>query len=159
MSAIKENPLITDLVSEKTSKLDSRLHFFGNCDELSCHIMEIRSIIEDEEIREELLCIVKELSIVMGEIALGKTKLEISHLDKLNELIRKYEKNNGILLEFVLPGQNLISSKIHITRCVARRTELTYAIVYNEYNTSKIIFEYLNKLSTFLYALALKFES
>ena len=103
--------------------------------------------------------------ILIGSIApdiakhLGKTKLEISHLDKLNELIKKYEKNNGIILEFVLPGQNLISSKIHITRCVARRTELTYAIVYNEYNTSKIIFEYLNKLSTFLYALALKFES
>ena len=73
---IKENPLVTDLVGEKTTKLDNRVLFFGVCDELSCHIMEIRNMIDDEEIKEELLVIVKELSTIMGEIALGKSKLQ-----------------------------------------------------------------------------------
>ena len=158
MSIIKENPLITDLVGEKTTKLDNRVMFFGECDELSCHIMEIRCMIDDEEIKEELLTIVKELSTIMGEIALGKSKLQEGSLIWLKQLIKKYEENNGIITEFVLPGQNLLSSRIHITRCVARRCELTYAKVYDQYKTSLIIFEYLNKLSTLFYDLALKYE-
>ena len=158
MSIIKENPLVTDLVGEKTTKLDNRVIFFGECDELSCHIMEIRCMIDDEQIKEELLTIVKELSIIMGEIALGKCKLQEESLVWLKQLIKKYEENNGIITEFVLPGQNLLSSRIHITRCVARRCELTYAKVYDQYKTSLIIFEYLNKLSTLFYDLALRYE-
>lgn len=158
MFKIKENPLVTDLVGQKTTKLDSRVIFFGECDELSCHIMEIRCMIEDEAIKEELLTIVKELSTIMGEIALGKSKLLEQSLINLINLVKKYELNNGIITEFILPGQNLLSSRIHITRCVARRCELAYAKVYNDYKTSDIIFEYLNKLSTLFYALALKYE-
>lgn len=158
MFKIKENPLVTDLVGQKTTKLDSRVIFFGECDELSCHIMEIRCMIEDETIKEELLTIVKELSTIMGEIALGKSKLLEQSLINLINLVKKYELNNGIITEFILPGQNLLSSRIHITRCVARRCELAYAKVYNDYKTSDIIFEYLNKLSTLFYALALKYE-
>ena len=149
MSLVKENPLVTDLVGEKTTKLDNRVIFFGECDELSCHIMEIRCMIEDEVIKEELLTIVKELS---------KSKLQEESLVWLKQLIKKYEENNGIITEFVLPGQNLLSSRIHITRCVARRCELTYAKVYDQYKTSLIIFEYLNKLSTLFYDLALRYE-
>ena len=158
MSLVKENPLVTDLVGQKTTKLDNRVVFFGECDELSCHIMEIRCMIDDEQIKEELLTIVKELSIIMGEIALGKCKLQEESLFWLKQLIKKYEENNGIITEFVLPGQNLLSSRIHITRCVARRCELTYAKVYDQYKTSLIIFEYLNKLSTLFYDLALRYE-
>ena len=158
MSLFKENPLVTDLVGKKTTKLDSRVIFFGACDELSCHIMEIRCMIEDSEIKEELLTIVKELSTIMGEVALGKSKLQEQSLIWLKQLIKKYEENNGIITEFVLPGQNLLSSRIHITRCVARRCELSYAKVYDQYKTSLIIFEYLNKLSTLFYDLALKYE-
>lgn len=158
MSLVKQNPLETDLVGRKTTKLDNRVIFFGECDELSCHIMEIRCMIDNDEIKEELLVIVKELSIIMGEIAGGKTKLEEESLKWLKDLIKKYEENNGIITEFILPGQNLLSSRIHITRCVARRTELAYAKVFNEHQTSLIIFEYLNKLSTLFYDLALKYE-
>lgn len=155
---IKENPLVTDLVGQTTTKLDSRVHFFGACDELSCHIMEIKNMIDDNEIQNFLLTIVNELSIIMAEIANGKSKLQIEALTNLLSIINKYETNNGILTEFVIPGQNLLSSRIHITRCVARRCELYYAKVYYEYNTSELIFEYLNKLSTLFYALALKYE-
>jgi len=115
-------------------------------------------MIDDNTIKEELVIIVKELSTIMGEIAGGKSKLQEASLINLVNIIKKYEENNGIITEFVLPGQNLLSSRIHITRCVARRCELTYAKVYNEYKTSELIFEYLNKLSTLFYALALAFE-
>ena len=51
-----------------------------------------------------------------------------------------------------------IISRIHITRCIARKVELAYAKVYSEYKTSEIIFEYLNKLSLLLYNLGLRYE-
>ena len=54
MSLVKENPLVTDLVGQKTTKLDNRVVFFGECDELSCHIMEIRCMIDDEQIRSHI---------------------------------------------------------------------------------------------------------
>lgn len=158
MSVVKEEPLVTDLVGEKTTKLDSKVWFFGCCDELSCHIMEIRCLIENEDVKDELLKIVEKLSIMMGEIAGGNTKFSENYLIALIDLNKKYEQNNGIVTEFVFPGNNLISSKIHIVRCIARRTELVYAKVYDSYKTSLIIFEYLNKLSTFFYNLALYFE-
>jgi cob(I)alamin adenosyltransferase len=158
MSLYKNNPMETDLVGRKTTKLDSRVIFFGTCDELSCHIMEIRCMIEEEEIKNNLVQIVKELSIIMGDVAGGKTKLQEQALINLINVNRLYEENNGIITEFVLPGQNLLSSRIHITRCVARRCELAYAKVYDEHEGSKLIFQYLNKLSTLFYNLALRYE-
>lgn len=155
---LKENPLVTDLVNEKTTKLDSRVIFFGNCDELSCHIMEVRSIVKDDDLKEELMIIASKLSTIMGEVANGKTKLTFEDLSNIIDLVNKYEKNNGVITKFVLPGQTQDSARIHIARCVARRCELSYAKVYSEYDGSKIIFEYLNKLSTLLYAIALKYD-
>lgn len=158
MSLYKDNPMETDLVGAKTNKLDSRIHFFSACDELSCRIMEIVCMVEENEVKEQLKKIVSELSIIMGEVAGGKTKLQEQSLVNLLELNKKYEQNNGIITEFVLPGQNILSSRIHITRCVARRCELNYAKVFDEYDGSKLIFQYLNKLSTLFYNLALKYE-
>lgn len=158
MSIIKEDPLKTSLVNEVTTKLDCRIEFFGMCDYLQCNIMENRCLIEDESIKEELIQISKTLSIIMGEVANGKTKLGINCLNTLLDMIKKHEPTNSILTEFVIPGQNLVSSHLHITRTIARRCELVYAKVYSKYNTSKIIFEYLNKLSLLFYYLACKFE-
>jgi len=155
---LKENPLITDLVGEKTTKLSSKVTFFGKVDLLSCHLMEVRCYIDNEEQKDDLLNIVKTLSIIMGEVAGGKTKLELLDLESLLKINKKYEVNNGIVTKFVLPGQNKVSSMIHITRCVAREAELEYAKVYEEGFKNDLIFEYLNKMSTLLYNLALGYE-
>lgn len=155
---LKSNPLVTDLVGAKTTKLDSRVIFFGACDELSCHIMEVRCIVSDNTLKNELAQIAANLSIMMGEVAGGKCEITMSHLEELLKLCSKYEQNNGIITKFVLPGQTIESARIHIARCVARRAELSYAKVYDEYGGSDIIFEYLNKISTLLYALALNFD-
>lgn len=154
----KTNPLVTDLVGEKTTKLDSRVIFFGACDELSCHIMEVRCIVNNNELKNELTQIASNLSIMMGEVAGGSCKVTLENLEDLVGLCKKYQQNNGIITKFVLPGQNLDAARIHITRCVARRAELAYAKVYDEYGGSDIIFEYLNKISTLLYALALSYD-
>lgn len=155
---LKENPLETALVGKMTTKLDSKVAFFGMTDELSCYLMKIRCLIDSENVKEELLVIVKTLSSIMAQVAGGKFKLSMEDLDWILNLVKKYEYNNGKLTEFVIPGQNIVSAEIHIARCLARKTELAYAKVYYDYNESEIIFEYLNKLSSLLFALALKYE-
>ena len=73
-------------------------------------------------------------------------------------LVNKYQENGGVLTKFVIPGQNIVSADIHIARCKVRDAELSYAKVYSEHGGSDYIFEYLNKLSTLLFAIALKYE-
>ena len=155
---LKENPLVTALVGKMTTKLDSRISFFGKTDELSCHLMKVRALVKEEELKEELLTIVKTLSNIMGEVAGSKYRLSESELEWIVLLVKKYQSNDGVLTQFVIPGQNVVSADIHIARCVARETELAYAKVYSEHNGDEYIFEYLNKLSSLLFAIALKYE-
>lgn len=155
---LKDNPLITDLIGQKTTKLDSRVIFFGTCDELSCHIMNVRCTIKDEILKAELEVIVKTLSKIMGEVAGSKNKLVIEDLEYLLSLVDKYRFNYGVVKNFILPGQTKEACTIHIARCVARRAELAYAKVYADYKTSDIIFEYLNKISTLFYDIAQKYD-
>lgn len=155
---LKENPLTTALVGGSTTKLDSRITFFGKTDELSCHLMKVRALVKEEELKEELVTIVSTLSNIMGEVAGSKFRLGEKEVEWMISLVKKYQENNGILTKFVIPGQNIVSADIHIARCKVREAELSYAKVYDEHNGSDYIFEYLNKLSTLLFAIALKYE-
>ena len=155
---LKENPLVTALVGATTTKLDSRIAFFGKTDELSCYIMKVRSLVKEEDLKEELVTIVSTLSSIMGEVAGSKFRLSEKEVEWLINLVHKYQENGGILTKFVIPGQNAVSADIHIARCKVRDAELSYAKVYSEHGGSDYIFEYLNKLSTLLFAIALKYE-
>ena len=155
---LKENPLVTALVGGQTTKLDSRIAFFGKTDELSCHLMKVRSLVKEEELKEELVTIVSTLSSIMGEVAGSKFRLSETEVEWMISLVNKYQENGGVLTKFVIPGQNIVSADIHIARCKVRDAELSYAKVYSEHGGSDYIFEYLNKLSTLLFAIALKYE-
>ena len=155
---LKENPWITALVGATTTKLDSRIAFFGKTDELSCHLMKVRALVKEEELKEELVTIVSTLSSIMGEVAGSKFRLSETEVEWMISLVNKYQENGGVLTKFVIPGQNIVSADIHIARCKVRDAELSYAKVYSEHGGSDYIFEYLNKLSTLLFAIALKYE-
>ena len=155
---LKENPLTTALVGGSTTKLDSRIAFFGKTDELSCHLMKVRALVKEEELKEELVTIVSTLSSIMGEVAGSKFRLSETEVEWMISLVNKYQENGGVLTKFVIPGQNIVSADIHIARCKVRDAELSYAKVYSEHGGSDYIFEYLNKLSTLLFAIALKYE-
>ncbi len=158
MNNLKKDPLPTALVGAMTTKLDERIAFFGMTDELSCHLMKVRCLVDSQETKDELEWIVKTLSAIMGETAGSKFCLGDAELSELLRIVKKYEQNNGILTTFVLPGQNIKSADIHIARTVSRRAELAYAAVYAKYGGNDYTFEFFNKISTFLYALALSYE-
>lgn len=151
---LKENPLTTDLVGDKTTKTDERVAFFGAVDELSAHIMELTHYIEDVPMQMELRKIVSMLSTMMAEVAGGFGHIGEKHLNELMEVVKKYEEQAGPFTSFVLPGTTLMGARVHVVRTVTRRAELAYAKVYEKYGGSGYIFEYLNKMSTLFYAIA-----
>ncbi|MBQ4586557.1 MAG: hypothetical protein IJB13_02045 [Clostridia bacterium] len=150
---IKEQPLTTDLIGEKTLKTDNKIEFFGSVDELSAFIMEFIHHIDDKRLEMHLRKIVSLLSTMMGEVAGGFGHIGELHLSELLSVISDYESKVGAFNGFCLPGETLLGAKAHVLRTITRRAERAYARVFEADGGSLIIFEYLNKLSTFFYAL------
>ena len=155
---IKDNPLTTDLIGGKTKKTDERINFFCAADELSAHIMLLTHFLDDQTEKDELSGIVERLSFIMGEVAGGKVYVDKNVLEQLRAAVQKHEQVVGPLKEFILPGKTLLGARVHAVRTIARRTELAYAKVFEAHGGSAYIFEYLNKLSTLLFALARKYD-
>lgn len=155
---MKDKPLETALVGGITTKCDERIEFFGETDTVSSYIMELIHHLNDQDLVDALKDIVKELSNIMAIVAGVKKEFEKEKILKILELIKKYKSSGIVLKEFVLPGQTLLSAKIHIVRTHVRTCERRYAKVYEKYGGQENIFEYLNKLSTLFYELALYYE-
>ena len=155
---IKEKPLTTDLIGDKTVKTDEKIEFFGCADELSAFIMEFTHHIEDTTLINNLRKIVNLLSVMMGEVAGGFGHIGELHVNELIELINKYQEKTGGFTGFTLPGETLLGAKAHVLRTVTRRVERAYAKVYEKYGGSNYIFEYLNKLSTFFFVVAKTYD-
>lgn len=154
---MKKNPLKTALINSETVKTDSRIRFFSETDSLSAYLMELTHYLE-EHLINDLYDIVRTLSKMMGIVAGSSSSVCESDIKKLDELTKKYQPLTNEISEFVLPGKTQLSAKIHIVRTQARKCELSYAQVYSDYLKNDHIFEYLNKLSTFLYWLAQSYE-
>lgn len=150
---VKNQPLTTDLIGDKTIKTDTKIEFFGSVDELSAFIMEFIHHVDDKRLEMHLRKIVSLLSTMMGEVAGGFGHIGELHLSELLSLIADYEAKVGAFNGFCLPGETPLGAKAHVLRTITRRAERAYARVFKEHGGSLIIFEYLNKLSTFFYAL------
>lgn len=153
-----KKPLETALVNGTTIKTDERIAFFGITDKLSSYIMELNHYIPEEETKQELEGIVVKLSKIMGIVAGTGKDISQEEIDELLSLIKKHKAAPKVIKSFVLPGKTLISSKTHIVRTIARECELKYATVYEKYGGSDFVFEYLNKLSTLFYELAVGYD-
>lgn len=151
---IKNQPLKTDLIGDKTLKTDEIINFFGEIDELSAFIMEFTHYTESDELNFKLIEIVKTLSQILAEVAGSKNKVSTANLLALLDLCSYYGEKAGSCNQFVLPGKTLKGAKAHVLRTITRRCERAYAKVYEKYGGSETIFEYLNKLSTLFYHIA-----
>mgnify|MGYP000365588038 FL=1 len=154
----------------RVSKGDSRIHIYGEIDELNSHLGMGITLIEEFSQRE-LLDIVPYLKriqydlFVIGSIfACEKDKREnyslptisSTDVDKLEGEIDKLDSILEPLKYFVLPGGHKISSQFHITRTVCRRAE-RYATSYEGQNAGELPVEtlkYINRLSDYLFILS-----
>lgn len=160
---------------EKLPKDDILFEALGSIDELNAHIgLIIAEMIESENYKT-LWTIQKNLSAIMTDLAFAEKKDMTSevafsnqnhHLSNKNDSGRLVLKNlaeeterlkklAGPIGGFTQPGSNKINAAIHITRTICRRAERRTVTMQKTYLFSSEIIEYLNKLSEYIFYLAL----
>ena len=149
------------------SKDNPRVELNGALDELSSFLGMAKSLIKDKAAKKSLEGVQKDLIVINAEIAtlpkfLAKLKKRIDRRDvgRLEKGIKELEtKSPAGNLYFSLPGQNLVSSCLHVARTIARRAERRCVTLSKKgliKNPSMLA--YLNRLSDFLYFVARKSE-
>lgn len=147
---------------DKLSKDDLRLEATGTTDELCSFLGMAKSLIEDKSGRNILEKIQGDLFSLGTRISgLNSKKLkrriasrDIGYLeDKIESLEKRFPLKN-----FVLPGDNLTSSTLHVARTVARRLERRIMALRNKEKLKDILI-YLNRLSDLMFLLACRYSS
>jgi len=148
---------------DKLPKDDLRLEAIGTMDELGSFLGMAKSLVEDKSGKNILERIQRDLFILETQISgLGSKKLKrrvtSKNIQYLEQRIKELEKR-FLFKDFVLPGDNLVSSVLHVARTIARRLERRVVALRNkEKFKNKNIIVYLNRLSDLIFLLACRYS-
>ena len=114
----------------RVSKNDLRINAYGTVDELNAHVGMLRDLIDDNELKLNLLEIQDRLFTAGSLLAVGEkgTKMKLPELHEenieyLESWIDKMDKSLPPMKTFILPGGHVTVSTCHIARTVCRRAE------------------------------------
>ena len=148
------------LTGERVAKNNPRIEAYGTVDELLSYLGLLRDMTEDRHTANILLRIQDRLMAGASLLAAGKPVSELPELSEEDIRILETEidrMNTQIppLHHFILPGGDILSSHCHVARTICRRAERrTVAIVNPDDPGQKILLQYLNRLSDYLFVLA-----
>ncbi len=130
----------------------------GSIDELNSWLGVCRSqaggVKTKINIANNLLYVQECLFIVQAELAGANKFITTSHISKLEKITAELEKQLKSPLSFVIPGATELSASCDFARTIARRVERRIISAKNLQTVSLTTLAYLNRLSSFLYALA-----
>ncbi len=152
---------------ERVSKDDIRIELCGSLDELASFLGLIKSLLKSKKIKDIIESIQKEVAIIATEVSCSinsslkvKEKINRIYIQRLEADMKcckarlKFKKNC-----FSTPGKNVISGYLHVARTIARRSEREAVfMVKKKLLKNSFAQVYLNRLSDFLYILALLYE-
>ncbi len=149
----------------RVPKSHLRIEAYGMIDELSSWLGLIRSAVPEEDIRESLIQIQKELFEIGSDLATPETEIKsdkhkivprvaTEQVLNLEKSIDQFSRELPPLKHFILPGGSEAASRFHLARCVCRRTERVIVSLMDQEQINPHILEYLNRLSDFLFVLA-----
>jgi len=141
----------------KVSKSDIRISCIGEVDELNSFIGNVKVVVTDKDLVQELIGIQNNLLNLGGELSIPGGSLELLKNISIIELesnIEKMNKELPSLKEFILPGEDELSARLHIARSVCRRVERNIVRLIEEENGRNIWIKYLNRISDYLFVLA-----
>lgn len=138
-----------------------RVESYGTIDELGSSIGLARQYSTNAEITEILLKIQRSLFNVAGELAttIGEQfpeKVTDDDVKWLEEVIDHFLDlmNRDEVFQFIIPGSNLFSASLHVSRTVCRRAERRILTLHEEEQIRPTLMKYVNRLSDALYAMA-----
>ena len=141
---------------ERVSKNSPRVHTMGSIDKLNSIIGWTRTLASKDTF-DILGLVQQDLFNMGGEIAIPDVEMNLldeSRVGWLDSLTDHYNEQLPPLNEFILPGGNELSSRLHISRTECREAERNLiALSENEF-VSPSHKKYLNRLSDFFFVLA-----
>jgi cob(I)alamin adenosyltransferase len=147
----------------RLGKDDLRIEAVGTLDELNAFLGMAKSLVRDKKGKYILEKIQNDLFVMETQFSgegLKKINKGISaeHIIYIETEITRLEKKFRFT-GFVIPGDNLPSSVLHVARTVARRAEHEMVFLKNKgIFKSRNILVYLNRLSDLLFLLACRYS-
>jgi|ERR1041385_4586665 cob(I)alamin adenosyltransferase len=158
------------LYNRRVSKSHPRVATSGEIDELNACLGVARAAILDEEMRNRIYAIQKELISLMGEIATlpedaqryskdGYPRVTPAMSARLEEHVRELEAQKLSYQGWATPGANPAAAALDVARTVCRRAERgVCALKESGEPINPEIIVYLNRLSDLLWLWARKAE-
>jgi cob(I)alamin adenosyltransferase len=147
----------------RVSKNDLRINAYGTVDELNAHVGMLRDLVDNNELKHNLLEIQDRLFTAGSLLAVGEkgTKMKLPELHKadiecLESWIDKMDTYLPPMRTFVLPGGHVTVSTCHIVRTVCRRAERLIVELSNQLEDAEVIVAYFNRLSDYFFTLSRK---
>ena len=141
----------------KVSKSDLRIRCIGEVDELNSFIGHAKIANKDKEIVKELSEIQNNLFNLGGELSVPKKQIDLVKEESilyLETIVDELNKEMPPLKDFILPGGDEFSARLHIVRSVCRRVERSIVLLNEEEDGRNIWIKYLNRLSDYFFVLA-----
>ena len=135
----------------------------GDLDELNSLIGVVRSGLENEELRGKLKHIQEALFVIQARIAwimfpeYSAKELAKERIEELEREIDAIEEQIQPERGFIVPGEQPVAAQLDYARAVARRVERKIDTLSKLHELPPEILAYMNRLSSYLYALA-RFE-
>ena len=127
------------------------------------HTSMLRDLVEDEQIRADLLSILNiqmaTASVLAADCDDCSVEIPVVGDEQLTFLEKKIDEMDAsleALTSFLIPGGHPSVSQAHIARTVCRRTERTILKLAQEVNIQEDIIRFYNRLSDYFFVLSRK---
>ncbi|MBI2642519.1 MAG: cob(I)yrinic acid a,c-diamide adenosyltransferase [Candidatus Wildermuthbacteria bacterium] len=132
----------------------------GDLDELNSFIGFARALVKEKILAQKLERVQQDLFIIQAQIAwflYPKFKAPKLREERIRSIEREIDRLERVIQperSFILPGSNTSSALLHVLRSVARRAERNMFVVSRKRKVPNEVLTYLNRLSSYFYALA-----
>jgi len=141
----------------KVSKTDLRICCIGEVDELNSFVGQVKVVVSNEELEQELNIVQNNLLNLGGELSIPDNNLELLKENSVSQLEMRIEEMNKQLpplKDFIIPGGDELSARLHVVRSICRRVERSLVKLFEKENGRNIWIKYLNRLSDYFFVLA-----
>lgn len=145
----------------RVSKDDIRIEANGQIDQLNALLGIVRSRLPKGEAHHEMIAdIQRELMVLMSHVATpdGMENPKPLHTTELTQRMEQLLAHRDVQARFVIPGTNELSAIVHLARTQARTAERRLWTVNSTHPVEAEILAFMNRLSDYLFLLALEHE-
>ena len=139
---------------KRISKTLLIVEVLGAVDELNSLLGVCKVKADDLEIKEALEDLQQDLFVAQAELAGAEPRITADKITKLERDINEIEKQLPVIKNFFVSGGTELSALLDFARAVSRMVERAAVRLYDDGAMNKDLYSYLNRISSFLYALA-----